>query len=180
MEHSDRKRRARSKPRSCGQIRLIHQTYFLHIEHPHRFTNRRMLNFIQTVHPLCLRVRKLRTVLEKRRQMTDIDIAILIKARGKNRAAILLKIVFHIRSAAEKRHSKWGFCNNQTFFLLSFTPILMNSIHSICEPLSALIRSFPANSLSSKQHKSVCPLFLQKVAQCTPLLFLLQKTEPQT
>ena len=113
MEHSDRKRRARSKPRSCGQIRLIHQANFLHIQHPHRFTYRRMLNLIQTVHPLRLRVRKLRTVLKKRRQMTDIDIAILIKARRKNRSSILLKIVFHIGSTAEKRHPKWGFCNNQ-------------------------------------------------------------------
>ena len=62
--------------------------------------------------------------------MTDIDIAILIKTAGQHRTAIFLEILFHIRSAAEKGHTKGGFCNNQNIFLL-IIKLLQNEISQL-------------------------------------------------
>ena len=78
-----------------------------------------MPDILQVADLFDLGMNQLRRIIEKSRQMSDMDITEFIKGGGQHSSTMLTVKFRKIRSSSEKGHSQWCFRNNHCFFLPS-------------------------------------------------------------
>ena len=99
-----------------------------------------MLDILYARDPLQLGVGNLRRIIEKSGQMAHRDIAVFVKGRRKHRAPVLLEILLHVCSPAEKGHAKRRFGNDHRLAPFALLIVAMRCRTSV---LQSHLRSRP-------------------------------------
>src|SRR5215204_898282 len=112
-QQPDSKRRARSEPRSRGQIAvMVDLQAAIDLETLQHRPDGRMRDVGDFLDVLDDRIDNAEAVIEEGRELANADVAVLIDGRREHRAAMLVKPVRIVRASAEKRHPERGAADN--------------------------------------------------------------------
>ena len=124
VEETDREGGAAAHSAAGGEVAVVmNLNPAIEVHKFQRGAHRGMLYFFNSVCALDLRIHHAKLMVEKRRQMARVNVAVLVDGGGKHRAAVLAVPARIVRAAAKHRDAIGGSSNNHFLpFVIIFRP----------------------------------------------------------